>query len=312
MIIVEQPWFVHFMSVLFSIYILAYVFFRRNEIARTTQNISRVYTVIVSTALILLALNTYRLVFEIQLTPETDTSNLIDILSGYGNLAGQSFIIIYLLTHKIVIEKQPSPGKILIIGAHPDDIEIAAGASIAKMHDCGYQIYGLILSHGERGGDGDLRFGEVKNGARFLELDHIHIRNFADTQMMGQTIEIVEAIESVVSSFTPDLIFTHSRHDLHQDHQVVHECTLRAVRNYRTTILCYESPSVTQEFIPVYFLDVCGYVDVKIKAIEQHWDQHKKAYMSPDLIRSKLAFRGSQAKVNYAEGFEVVRMVSKI
>jgi LmbE family N-acetylglucosaminyl deacetylase len=312
MVIVEQPWFVHLMSDLFSVYILAYVYIRRNEIVRTTQHISRVYAVIISVAVILLALNTFRIVYEIQATPETAVSNFLDAISGYGNLTGQSFIIIYLLTKKIVVEKQASPGRILVIGAHPDDIEIAAGASIAKMHDCGYQVYGLILSHGERGGVGEMRLSEAKNGAQFLELDQIHILNFSDTMMMNETTDIVGAIEKVVISFMPDLIFTHSRHDLHQDHQVVNECTLRAVRNFRTTVLCYESPSVTQEFVPVYFLDVCGYVDVKIRAIEQHWGQHKKPYMNSDLIRSKLAFRGSQAKVDYAEGFEVERMVSKI
>jgi len=57
---------------------------------------------------------------------------------------------------------------------------------------------------------------------------------------------------------------------------------------------------------------VCGYVDVKIEAIHKHWDQHKKPYMNPDLVRSKMNFRGNQAKIDYAEGFEVVRMVSKL
>ena len=130
--------------------------------------------------------------------------------------------------------------------------------------------------------------------------------------LISQSPQIVRVIEDAIAEFSPDLIFTHSRHDLHQDHQVVYECTLRAARNARTTILSYESPSVTQDFIPVYFLDVDDYVDVKIAAIEKHWDQHKKPYMDPELIRSKLAVRGSQAKVKYAEGFEIVRMVSQI
>jgi LmbE family N-acetylglucosaminyl deacetylase len=90
----------------------------------------------------------------------------------------------------------------------------------------------------------------------------------------------------------------------------VFESTLRAARNSRTTILCYESPSVTQDFHPTYFVDVGKYVDVKIQAIREHRDQRKKTYMKPDLIRSKLSFRGGQAKVEYAEGFEVVRMIS--
>ena len=57
---------------------------------------------------------------------------------------------------------------------------------------------------------------------------------------------------------------------------------------------------------------MCGYVDIKIHSIEKHWNQHKKPYMREELVRSKLAFRGNQAKVSYAEGFEVIRMVSQI
>ncbi len=310
--IIDQPWFVHLMSDFFSVSVLAYIFFRRNEIIRSTQNISRVYRLIIGISLVLFILNTFRLVIEIRAASENSFTIILDIVSDYGNLIGQSLIILYLLNSKIVVERQPTSGKILVIGAHPDDIEIAAGASIAKMHDSGYKIYGLVLSHGERGGDGESRLSEARNGARFLELDDLCVLDFTDTRMLAETAEIVNAIEGIIDQYDPDMIFTHSKHDLHQDHQVVHECTMRAVRNLRISVLCYESPSVTQEFIPVYFLDVCGYVDIKIHSIAKHWDQHKKPYMKEELIRSKLAYRGNQAKVSYAEGFEVVRMISKI
>jgi LmbE family N-acetylglucosaminyl deacetylase len=216
------------------------------------------------------------------------------------------------MTSKIVIEKTPVPGKVLVIGAHPDDIEIAAGASIAKLHDAGFQVRALVLSRGERGGDAGSRLTEAEIGAQFLELDGVQVMDFHDTQMQSQAFEIVNAIERIIREFQPDMIFTHSKHDLHQDHQTVYESTLRAARDRRTTILSYESPSVTEEFVPAYYIDVCGYVDVKIEAIHKHWDQHKKPYMNPDLVRSKMNFRGNQAKIDYAEGFEVVRMVSKL
>jgi LmbE family N-acetylglucosaminyl deacetylase len=93
---------------------------------------------------------------------------------------------------------------------------------------------------------------------------------------------------------------------------LVYESTLRAARDTRTTILCYESPSATQDFRPTYFVEVGEYVDIKIQAIREHRDQRKKTYMKADLIRGKLAFRGSQAKVVYAEGIEVVRMISML
>ena len=295
-----------------SSYVLFYIYRRRSDIIRSTQNVSRVFALIIGVTVVILILNSIHLIHEISGSSDNSFYNNIDLLTTYGNLIGQSSILLYLLTSKIVIEKNPVPGKVLVIGAHPDDIEIAAGASIAKLHDAGFQVRALVLSHGERGGNADSRQTEAEIGAQFLELDGVQVMDFNDTQMQSQAFEIVNAIERIIREFEPDMIFTHSKHDLHQDHQTVHESTLRAARDQRTTILCYESPSVTDEFAPVYFIDVCGYVDVKIEAIHKHWDQHKKPYMNPDLIRSKMNFRGNQAKIDYAEGFEVARMVSKI
>jgi LmbE family N-acetylglucosaminyl deacetylase len=136
--------------------------------------------------------------------------------------------------------------------------------------------------------------------------------DFADTRLAQQAGELTDTIGALIRKVQPDIIFTHSNHDLHQDHQVVYESTMRAARRTRTTILCYESPSVTQDFRPTYFVDVCGYVDVKIQAIREHWDQRDKPYVKSDLVRGKLAFRGGEAKVEYAEGFEIARMVSAI
>jgi LmbE family N-acetylglucosaminyl deacetylase len=304
-------WVEQLFSILVSLIVLFYIYRRRSEIIRSTQNINRVFALIIGVTVVILILNTVHLILEATTDPDNAFNNTVDLVATYGNLIGQSSILLYLLTSKIVIEKNPIPGKVLVIGAHPDDIEIAAGASIAKLHDAGFEVHALVLSHGDRNGNSDASLTESEIGAQFLELDKVMVMNFQDTQMQGQANEIVNAIDGIIREYEPDMIFTHSRHDLHEDHQTVYEATLRAAHDQRTTILCYESPSATDEFVPIYYIDVCGYVDVKIEAIRKHWDQRKKPYMNPDLIRSKMNFRGIQAKIDYAEGFEVVRMVSK-
>ncbi len=307
-----RPWFEHLFSILISLTILTYLFIRRKEIIRSTQRIPRLYWIIGGISAGLLLINGYRLAVEISSAPETTIGAWTDLAASYTNLIGQTLILLFVLDAKIVVERSFEPGKVLVIGAHPDDIEIAVGASMAKLHDTGYQITGLVLSHGERGGDSESRLSEAHNSAHFLEIDAVSIMDFTDTKMSLEANEIVRVIEDIVNEFHPNLVFTHSRHDLHQDHQVVYEATLRALRNAPVSILCYESPSVTQDFVPNYYIDVCGYVDVKIEAIQTHWDQHEKPYMKPNLIRSKLAFRGNQAKIEYAEGFEIARMISAI
>ena len=292
--------------------VAGYAFIHRKELYRTTQHSNLISPAIITLSLVFALLNFYRFGNQEFGGHEVDVSRDLDLIIQYLGILVQSLLILVLFSSKIVSTPRVYTGRILAIGAHPDDIEIAAGAALSKMRDTGYEICGMIMSHGEKGGDGDTRPLEARKGAKFLGFDDMTILDFTDRHLSAKAVEVTEAIEAVLEKEKPDIIFTHSNHDLHQDHQVVHEATLRAARDIRTTILCYESPSVTQDFHPTYFIDVAKYVDIKIQAIHSHWDQHKKPYMKDDVVRGKLAFRGAQAKVDYAEGFEVVRMVSGI
>jgi LmbE family N-acetylglucosaminyl deacetylase len=287
-----------------------YSFLRRDELRRSTQRAMGLFYAILSVSVLFGMINLARLGYELLGGPENLISTNLDIVAEISGIIIQSVLILLLFSQKIVIERRPNPARVLAIGAHPDDIEIAAGGTLAKMRDAGYQITALVLTQGEGGGNGVARQDEARSGAEFLGLNDIEVLDCTDTRLMTDAVDVTNAIEATIERTNPNIIFTHSNHDIHQDHQLVFESTLRAARNTRTTILCYESPSVTQDFHPTYFVDVGKYVDIKIQAIREHRDQRKKTYVKADLIRSKLSFRGSQAKVEYAEGFEVVRMVS--
>lgn len=302
----------HIITIMAFLGMAIYTFFRRRELSRTTRRSSALFFVIIGVSLLFAVINLFRIFYEIMDFPDTVFTADLDTVGHYSSVLAQAALILVLFANKIVIEPATRPGCVLAIGAHPDDIEIAAGAALAKMRDAGYHIYGLVLTQGEEGGHADIRPGEARRGAEFLGLDEVEVLNFCDTRLAEQMVDVTKAIENLIIKENPDIIFTHSNHDLHQDHQTVYEATLRAARSARTTILCYESPSVTQDFHPNYFIDVDKYVDVKIAAIHEHWDQRSKSYMKPELVRGKLAFRGGQAKVDYAEGFEIARMVSRV
>jgi LmbE family N-acetylglucosaminyl deacetylase len=302
----------HIITTVSFLGVAIYTFVRQKNLHRTTRHSSNLFYAIIVISLAFALINLFRLLYEVFGSSETNLSTDVDMVAQYSSIFMQSALIMVLFANKIIVQPRSHVGRILAIGAHPDDIEIAAGAALSKMHDAGYHITGLVLTHGEKGGREDVRPGEARAGAEFLGLDNVQVLDLCDTRLSSDLGNVVSAIEAMIASVQPDIIFTHSAHDLHQDHQTVHEATLRAARSVRTTILCYESPSVTQDFHPTYFVDVDKYVNVKIQAIRQHWDQHKKPYMKEDLVRGKMAFRGAQAKVDYAEGFEVARMVSAI
>jgi LmbE family N-acetylglucosaminyl deacetylase len=199
--------------------------------------------------------------------------------------------------------------RVLVVGAHPDDLELACGGTLARFTDHGHEVRAIVMSRGGRGGHPEGREREAQAGAETLDLEGISVHQFTDTKMATEMEEMVRVVELAVSLFKPDVIITHSKHDQHQDHHAVHLATLRAGRTC-STILCFESPSVTAEFKPHYFVDIDGYVDAKIAAVKAHAGQASKPYMGADRLRGAAVFRGSQAKVSHAEGFEVVRALS--
>ena len=294
------------------IVVALYAFLRQKDLHRTTKNSYLIISAIIGFSLIFAGINLFRVVHEVNEKNDTLFTSYLDSIAQFSGIFIQSGLIVVLFASKIATKPRAYPACVLAIGAHPDDIEIAAGAALAKMRDAGYNIVGLILTRGEKGGDGNTRPLEARHGAKFLGLDSVEVKDFTDTKLSEDILNITKAIEEIIAKTQPDIIFTHSNHDFHQDHQTVYEATMRAARNIRATILCYESPSVTQDFHPTYFVDVEKYVEVKVQAVRGHWDQRIKPYMKADLVRGKMAFRGGQAKVDYAEGFEVVRMVSAI
>lgn len=196
---------------------------------------------------------------------------------------------------------------VLICAAHPDDLEIACGGTIAALVDRGHQVHAVVMSDGSQGGDAAARPTEAYEAASFLGISSLTVHRLTDRDLASHSNEIVNYVEEKLNELQPDLIFTHSMHDVHQDHVAVHEAVLRAARNHHS-IMCFESPSVTSEFHPTVFIDVTGYSDIKNRAVATHDSQMKKPYMDRSIVDGISAFRGRQARVRQAEGFEPVRL----
>lgn len=208
------------------------------------------------------------------------------------------------------VDSQPMP-VVLAIGAHPDDLELACGGTLAKLAEVGYDVHAMVMSHGQVGGNPDLRPSEARAGGELLGLTDVQVLDFPDTELSLHNVGMVKAIEVRMDKLDPTVVLTHSEHDHHQDHHAVHFATMRAARRH-PSILCFESPSTTRGFDPSLYVDIADFLDVKICAVELHGDQSGKPYMSAHRIRGIAAFRGAQAKTVFAEGFEVVRLLDTI
>lgn len=227
---------------------------------------------------------------------------------------GAMLVLILALVWLLRFERPQRRQTVLAIGAHPDDIEFGCGATLLRLREEGAQTYGLVLTSGERGhpeaGATPVRRDEARAAANVLALTDLAFHDFPDTRLHEHKEEIRAAIEAALARWQPDILFTHNSHDVHTDHQTVFEATREAARG-AYTVLCYENPNTPPAFHPGYFIDVSDYLDDKIAALAQHKTQMGKAYADPAVIRATASFRGNQARVTLAEGFEIVRVLDK-
>ena len=229
------------------------------------------------------------------------TIAVVDLLAAIG-------IVSLVVSRWIGPRPADQARRVLAIGAHPDDVELACGGTLAKLADSGHEVRALVMSDGSGGGDGATRRAEAISSGLFLGAVAVEVHDFTDTRLADHANDMVATIERAVRRFNPDIIFTHSSNDQHQDHQAVHLATIRAARSH-PAILCYESPSVTPLFLPTVFVDIEDHLDVKVAAIAVHDDQRTKGYVRPEQVRGRASHRGGQARVRYAEGYEPVRLL---
>ncbi len=105
----------------------------------------------------------------------------------------------------------------------------------------------------------------------------------------------------------PTVIYTHSLHDVHQDHRNTHQAALVAVRQVGR-VYCFQSPSATVDFRPTRFVAIDDQLARKLEAIDAFASQVEiRAYLEPDLIESTARYWSRYCEGRYAEPFEVIR-----
>jgi LmbE family N-acetylglucosaminyl deacetylase len=195
--------------------------------------------------------------------------------------------------------------RVLAIGAHPDDVELGCGGTLAKHRARGDEVRILTLSRGAVGGNADVRAREAQLAADMLgaTLDFGDLPDAAIPDNIG-TIQMIEA---VIRAFAPTHVYTHSLQDTHQDHRTVHNATVVAARDV-PQLYCYQSPSSTVDFRPQLFVDISAYIDTKLRLIDAHASQvQRRANVQGDLIVATARYWGRYAGYVLAEPLHIVR-----
>jgi LmbE family N-acetylglucosaminyl deacetylase len=205
-----------------------------------------------------------------------------------------------------------SPLRILCLGAHCDDIEIGCGGTVMRLieENPGAEFFWAVFS------SNPTRKAEAQAcAARFLAgsgKHEISVEGYRDGYLPDVWAQVKDRFEDIKGRFKPDLVLTHYRKDLHQDHRVVSDLTWNTWRDH--LILEYEIPKYDGDMgVPNAFVPLReDLVDGKIKAIlEGYPTQNGRQWFMDDTFRSLLRLRGmeSNSPSKYAEAFHCRKAV---
>jgi LmbE family N-acetylglucosaminyl deacetylase len=199
--------------------------------------------------------------------------------------------------------------RVCFIGAHPDDIELGCGALIAQISGHA-DIRCLTLSDNQKNPNLKNLMEEHRRSMASLGIpaEQVLVDSFETRKFQEQRQDILERIFRFNHEFKPDIVFTHTRADIHQDHKTVTEECLRAFRG--TTVLGFDVIRSSYGFFPNFLVEVSeADVQKKLTALAEYHTYASKYYFSEEITRATLIRNGALVERHYAEGFETLRII---
>ena len=201
--------------------------------------------------------------------------------------------------------------RVCFIGAHPDDIEIGSGALMA--HIAGQtEVLCITLSDNQKN---PALKNVVEEQLRSMAILGVKEKNIIIGQFETRRFphfrqEILEYLIEFNHEYQPEIVFTHTRADIHQDHATVTEEVLRAFRG--TTVLGFDVLRSSYGFFPNFLVEVTEQdLETKIRALAEYKTYSNKYYFDPSITRATLIRHGALAERPYAEGFDILRIIGK-
>lgn len=229
-----------------------------------------------------------------------------------------------------------SDARVLVVAAHPDDETLGCGGTIARFRAANAPVRVVCLAEGITARYDPPEFDEPRvrdeiekraaNARRAIGLlgvpdSEIHLDGrFCCRLDTVPQIEITKAIEKHARAFEPTVVLTHAAYDTNVDHSIVQRCVLAALRPYHfpdvRALLAFEVLSSTEwnptaPFRADFFVDVTATIDRKIAALAAYDNEMRPSPhpRSEEAVRGLARYRGAQAGIGWAEGFQTLRVM---
>ncbi|MGC8594899.1 MAG: bacillithiol biosynthesis deacetylase BshB1 [Candidatus Kryptoniota bacterium] len=218
----------------------------------------------------------------------------------------------------------------LAFGAHPDDVEMSCGGTLAMLARNGHKFGIVDLTRGEMGtrGNATIRAKEAEEAARILGAEiRVNLR-IPDSGIELNRTNMIKVVE-VIRQFKPDVVFVPYKEERHPDHVHTHQLVSEAVfysglRKLRTGKLDAFRPRITlyymqhRPFLPTVYVDISEFYNTKMAAIKAHKSQfYNPGSKDPETVLStpefleyligRMKYFGQLAGVRYAEPFWTVQ-----
>jgi LmbE family N-acetylglucosaminyl deacetylase len=195
-------------------------------------------------------------------------------------------------------------GRVLAVGAHPDDIEFGCGGALLRHAAAGASLTLVVMSDGARGGDPVVRASEQARAAELLGAK-IVLLGLPDTRL-GPPHELITLLEAEIAACAPDLVYTHLPEDMHHDHVQTHQAVRAAARNV-ANVLLFESPHSPRLSTGIG-VNISSVIQQKIELLATHASQvgDRRALKATSVL-SRADGHGTDIGCDYAEMFYPLR-----
>ncbi len=206
---------------------------------------------------------------------------------------------------------------VLVLSPHPEDGELGCGGTIQRFIQDGVQCWYAAFTIAEKSThppfDSDAQRGEMMRSTGILGYapERVLVKNWEVRTFQAHRQEILDYMIALRNEIRPDLVFCHSRDDTHQDHQAITNEAIRAFK--QSSILGYELPWNTFHFSTEYFVELNeAQVAAKCDALSSYQSRNYRPYLDGKRLRQWMGTRGLQIETDYAECFEVIRLVDRL
>jgi LmbE family N-acetylglucosaminyl deacetylase len=210
------------------------------------------------------------------------------------------------------VHKEGRPLKALFLGAHSDDIELGCGGTILSLLEQGQEleVWWVVFAASPA-----RRLEAEKSAEMFLRgavKKEIVVRDFKESFFPYIGSEIKACFEELKRTISPDVVFTHFRDDLHQDHRLISELTWNTFRDhliFEYEIIKYDGGLGSPNAFVHLSEEVC--VKKMKYLIENFRSQGSHQWFTEETFRAILRLRGveSNAPGKYAEAFYCRKIV---